>query len=67
VPEHSKPGPAQIWRSVDPASQRDLHLLRRELERNRDAGTPWGGREALDVIAILDTPTWACLCGLLLH
>ena len=48
-------------------SQRDLRLLRRELERNRDAATPWGGREALDVIAILDTPTWACLCGLLLH
>lgn len=51
--------------SVDPASQRDLHLLRRELERNRDAGTPWRAREALDVIAIFDMPTWACLRGLL--
>ena len=28
-------------RSVDPASQRDLYRLRRELERNRDAGAPW--------------------------
>ena len=52
-------------RSIDAASQRDLHLLRRELERNRRAGTPWKAREALDAIAILDLPTWACVAGLL--
>jgi hypothetical protein len=53
-------------RSVESESQRDLYLLRRELERNRDAGTPWFTREvALDVIAILDMPTWACVRGLL--
>ncbi len=52
-------------RSIDVASQRDLHVLRRELERNRQAGTPWKAREALDAIAILDLPTWACVAGLL--
>jgi hypothetical protein len=52
-------------RSVDSEMLRDLHLLRRELERNRDAGTPWRVRERLEVIAILDMPTWACLNGLL--
>ena len=29
------------------------------------AGTPWRVAETLEVIAILDTPAWACLCGLL--
>jgi hypothetical protein len=52
-------------RSVDSEIQRDLHRLRRELERSRDAGTPWRVRDSLEVIAILDTPTWACLGGLL--
>jgi len=52
-------------RSVDPDMQRDLHRLCRELTRGRDAGTPWQAREALEVIAILDMPTWACLRGLL--
>jgi hypothetical protein len=52
-------------RGLDTATERDLHLLRRELERNRDRGTPWRAASALDVIAILDMPTWACLCGLL--
>jgi len=49
--------------SVDPDIARDLYRLRRELERHRDA--PWLARNALEVIAILDTPAWACLCGLL--
>jgi len=52
-------------RGVDTDTQRDLYSLRRELERKRDAGTPWRARAALDVIAILDMPTWACLRGLL--
>ena len=52
-------------RSVDPATERDLRLLRRELDRNRRAGTLWRAHDALDVLAIVDTPTWACLLGLL--
>jgi len=51
--------------SLDIATERDLTRLRRELERQRDAGTPWRAWELLDVIAILDTPVWACLLGLL--
>jgi hypothetical protein len=51
--------------SVDTDTQRDLRRLRRELSRHRDAGTPWLAAQSLEVIAILDTPTWACLCGLL--
>ena len=50
---------------VDSEVQRDLYSLRRALERNRDAGTPWRVRENLDVIATLDMPAWACLQGLL--
>jgi len=55
----------QEVRHVDSEVQRDLYSLRRALERNREAGTPWRAREALDVIATLDIPTWACLQGLL--
>jgi hypothetical protein len=51
--------------SIDPATQRDLQRLRRELERHRKRSEPWRAREALDVIAILDMPTWASLEGLL--
>jgi len=51
--------------SVDSSVQRDLYDLRRELEIHRRSGTPWRAGEALEVIAILDTPAWACLCGLL--
>ncbi|HET6958130.1 MAG TPA: DUF6178 family protein [Vicinamibacterales bacterium] len=52
-------------RTVDEDVQRDLERLRRELKRERDAGTPWRAAETLEVVAILDTPAWACLCGLL--
>jgi hypothetical protein len=52
-------------RSVDDEVQRDLDKLRRELKRERAAATPWRAAESLEVMAILDTPTWACLCGLL--
>src|SRR5262249_20270729 len=51
--------------TVDDDVQRDLDRLRRELRRERGAGTPWRAAESLEVIAILDTPIWACLCGLL--
>jgi hypothetical protein len=53
------------FQSVDSAVQRDLYQLRRTLERNRDARTPWLTQDALEVLAILDTPAWASLCGLL--
>jgi hypothetical protein len=52
-------------RTVDDEVQRDLDRLRRELQRERAAGTPWRAAESLEVMAILDTPAWACLCGLL--
>ena len=52
-------------RTVDSAIQQDLYRLRRELERHRAAGTPWRAQEALEIIGLLDMPTWACLRGLL--
>ena len=52
-------------RCADPQIQEDLHALRRELARQREAGTPWRARGALEVIAILDMPTWVSLSGLL--
>ena len=52
-------------RCADPQIQQDLHALRRELARQRKAGTPWRARGALEVIAILDMPTWVSLSGLL--
>ena len=52
-------------RTVDDDVQRDLDHLRRELKRERGLGTPWRAAESIEVIAILDTPAWACLCGLL--
>ena len=51
--------------TVDDDVDSDLDRLRRELARERAAGTPWRVAETLEVIAILDTPAWACLCGLL--
>jgi hypothetical protein len=42
-----------------------LHALRRSLETHLAAGTPWRAREALDVLAAVDTPAWYGLLGLL--
>jgi hypothetical protein len=50
---------------ADEAIQDDLNDLRRELTRERDAGTPWRARGALEVLAMLDTPAWASVTGLL--
>ena len=52
-------------RHLDSEVARDLDRLRRTLERHRAAGAPWRAQEALEAIAILDTPAWAGLCGLL--
>jgi Family of unknown function (DUF6178) len=42
-----------------------LQTLRVEAMKHLRAGSPWDVRDALDVIAILDTPAWAALLGLL--
>jgi hypothetical protein len=56
-----------ILRSVrcgDRETQAGLNALRVEMTKHCRAGVPWRGREALDVIAILDMPAWATLLGL---
>jgi len=52
-------------RSVDKEIQRGLSGLRRELVKQRRAGTPWRARGSLDAIALLDVPAWASLLGVL--
>ena len=52
-------------RCVDDEIQEGIRALRRELVRQRDAGTPWRARNSLEVIAMLDTTAWASLLGLL--
>ena len=52
-------------RCVDAEIQSELHALRRELVRQRDAGTPWRARDALDVLAMLDMTAWVGVLGLL--
>ena len=51
------------------SADRDVHValetLRRTLTKYWRAGTPWHARNALEVIAILDTPAWAALLGLI--
>jgi hypothetical protein len=46
-------------------TQVGLDELRVEMARHSQAGAPWHARDALDVIAILDTPAWAALLGLI--
>ena len=49
-------------------SDRDIQLrlrgLRRALVQGVRDGTPWHARNALDVIVMLDAPSWAALVGL---
>ncbi len=52
-------------RCVDAEIQSGLHALRHELVRQREAGTPWRARDALDVLAMLDMPAWVSVLGLL--
>ena len=52
-------------RCADAEIQGGLNALRRELVAQRDAGTPWRARDALDALAILDMPAWTSLLGLL--
>ncbi|MEP7341905.1 MAG: DUF6178 family protein [Acidobacteriota bacterium] len=52
-------------RCDDREIQKDINALRRELVKHWQAGMPWHARDALDVIAILDTPAWAALLTLI--
>ena len=52
-------------RCADREIQKGLNALRRELVKQRRAGTPWRARDALDVLAMLDMPSWVSLIGLL--
>jgi hypothetical protein len=49
---------------ADAALRRDVARLRARMTAQLEAGTPWRERENLDVLAILDPPTWAVLVGL---
>jgi hypothetical protein len=42
-----------------------LHELQRSLETHLAAGTPWLALDDLEVLAVLDTPAWSGLLGLL--
>jgi hypothetical protein len=53
------------FRCNDRETQAGLDALRVELSACCLSGTPWRAREALDVIAILDTPAWSALLCLL--
>jgi hypothetical protein len=50
---------------VDADIRRDLLALRRTLEKQRDAGTPWLARDAAEVLAMLDMTAWISVLGLL--
>jgi hypothetical protein len=52
-------------RCVDTEIQDGLDALRRELVKQRDAGTPWRARDGLEVLAMLDMPSWVSLLGVL--
>jgi Family of unknown function (DUF6178) len=52
-------------RSVDPDTQQDLVVLRSELVRQCENGTPWRARAALEVIAVIDMPVFVSLQALL--
>ena len=51
--------------SVDADTRKGLRALRRKLEKQRKAGTPWLARDAADVLAMLDTTAWISVVGLL--
>lgn len=50
---------------IDDDTRDGVQALRRALERQRGAGTPWLARDAADVLATLDTTAWVGLLGLL--
>ena len=52
-------------RCVDGDTRRGLRALRRELAKQREAGTPWLARDAADVLTMLDMTAWISVLGLL--
>ena len=50
---------------VDADTRLGLLALRRTLEKQREAGTPWLARDAADVLAMLDMTAWISVLGLL--
>ncbi len=50
---------------ADADTRRGLRALRRTLEKQREAGTPWLARDAADVLAMLDVTAWNSVLGLL--
>jgi hypothetical protein len=48
----------------DEELRRDLAQLRTRMAAQLEAGKPWRERDHLDVLAILDPPSWAALAGL---
>jgi hypothetical protein len=51
--------------SRDPHIHDAIETLRATLMRHSRSGAPWHARDALDVIAILDTPAWVSLLALI--
>jgi len=51
-------------RTTDRDLQLDIFALRRQLDKQRAAATPWRVRERLDVLASFDLPAWAALSAL---
>jgi hypothetical protein len=52
-------------RTADPDTRHGIHALRRTLLKQREAGTPWLARDAVDVLAVLDMTVWISVLGLL--
>ena len=52
-------------RCADAETRQGLRALRRKLEKERKAGTPWLARGAADVLATLDMTAWISVLGLL--
>jgi hypothetical protein len=50
---------------VDADTRQGLRALRRELVKQRAAGTPWLARDAADALAMLDMTAWIGVLGLL--
>jgi hypothetical protein len=49
----------------DRETQSALDDLRVDMLKHWQAGAPWRARDAMDVLAILDTPAWAAMLGLI--
>ena len=49
----------------DPETRHALADLRRHMKKHWQNGTPWRGRDELEVLALLDMPAWAALLGLI--